>query len=71
MSTEIRGFINPGDDIEGMRFSVDIPKVKDDGTPSEEWHCVEYFETIEEAIQFAQDYFGADENGMVCLISSF
>ena len=50
-------------------FYVDIPKVKGDGKPSEEWYSVDSFSTREEALKFAQDSFGADENGMVSLIS--
>ena len=49
-----------------MHYAVDIPSY--DG---EEWVNVEYFETREQAIEFAQDRFGADEEGNVCLISKF
>jgi len=48
-----------------LRFAVDIPK-----SDSEEWECVDYFYTKEEAIQFAKEKFGADENGHINLISS-
>lgn len=58
-------------DPEIFKAAVDIPKVDDDGTPSDEWYCVDYFKTKEEAIKYAQEHFGADENGMVSLISTF
>ena len=52
--------------IEKTRYYVDVP-------PSsfnfDEWHNVEDFDSYEEALKFAQDNFGADEKGMVCLIS--
>jgi len=56
--------------IDEYHFAVDIPKVNPDGTPSEEWYCVEYFKTKMEAIQFAREFFGADYEGNVCLISN-
>ena len=61
------------DDIidEELHFAVDIPKIGEVGTPSEEWYCVDYFKTKQEALQFVQDKFGADENGMISLISNF
>ena len=51
--------------ITEMKFAVDIPQAD-----KEEWLAVEYFYTKEEAIKFAQEKFGADENGMVGLISN-
>jgi hypothetical protein len=45
-------------------FYVDIPQLD-----SEEWVNVETFDSKEEAIAFARDKFGADENGNVSLIS--
>lgn len=59
------------EEFEKIHHSVDIPKVNCDGTPSEEWYCVDYFESKEAAIKYAQEHFGADENGMVCLVSKF
>jgi hypothetical protein len=56
---------------EEFHFAVDIPKVEGDGRPSEEWYCVEYFKTKGEALKFAQEFFGADENGNINLISNF
>lgn len=52
-------------DITGMNFAVDIPQLS-----TEEWVCVEYFKTKKKAIKFAQEKFGADEKGLVSLISS-
>ena len=57
-------------DMEEYRFAVDIPKVDGSGRPSEEWYCVEYFKSREEAIAFTQEHFSADSEGKVCLISS-
>ena len=69
---KVRGFINPSntEDIEYMHYSVDIPQVFN-GDPIDEWKCIEYFETREEAIKFAQEHFEADDEGMICLISTF
>lgn len=56
-----------------IKFAVDIPQwlpeYKEEDS-EREWMCVDYFETREEALKFAQENFGADENGMVCLISN-
>lgn len=43
---------------------VDIPQLN-----TEEWLNVKSFETQEEAIAYAKQTFGADDNGMVSLIS--
>lgn len=59
-----------GKDIEEYHFAVDIPQTFD-GDPIDEWKTVEYFQNRDEAVKFAQEHFGADENGMVCLISTF
>lgn len=50
-------------------FAVDIPHV--DRIDSGEWTCLETFPTREEAIAWAMEKLGADENGMICVISSF
>jgi len=50
--------------IEEHHFFVDIPQ-----SDKEEWLNIQSFSTREEAIDFAQFKFGADENGMVSLIS--
>ncbi len=52
-----------------ITFYVDIPKVDGDGKPSQEWYTVESFRTKQDAIDFAKEHFGADDNGMVSLIS--
>lgn len=52
------------DDERSITFYVDIPQLD-----SEEWLNVETFKTRHEAIEFAKERFGADENGMVRLVS--
>ena len=56
------------DDLEN-HFAVDIPHV--DRIDRGEWTCLETFSTREEAIAWAMEKLGADENGMICVISSF
>jgi hypothetical protein len=51
--------------------SVDIPRINHSGRPEEYWRTVEYFKTKEEAIAYAREHFGADEEGRVCLVSTF
>ena len=62
-------------DVEAFEMnhhSVDIPKVNSNGVPSSEWYCVkDDFNSKEEAIKYAQEHFGADETGMVCLVSNW
>lgn len=53
-----------GLDINYLPYAVDIP-----AEFGYEWAAIEYFETKEEAIKFAQEKFGADESGNVCLVS--
>lgn len=52
------------EDDRTVTFYVDIPQ---EGT--DEWKNIESFKNREDAIAFAQEKFGADENGMVSLIS--
>lgn len=47
-----------------MVWAVDIPNFN-----SEQWDEVTVEETREAAIRFAQERFGADENGCICLVS--
>lgn len=49
-----------------VTFSVDIPNAV-----SNEWICVKEFGTKAKAIAYARKHFGADENGMVSLISEY
>jgi hypothetical protein len=58
------------DDSE-IQASVDIPAVGIDGMPTTGWRELATFKTKEEAIQWAQEHLGADENGMICVISEF
>jgi len=53
---------------EAPLFFVDIPQMRGNNG-SDEWRNIATFHSREEAIQFAKDNFGADDNGMVCLIS--
>jgi hypothetical protein len=52
------------EDFRTATYVVDIPNEH-----SAEWINVAEFKTREEAIDFAQSRFGADENGMISLIS--
>lgn len=47
-----------------MNFALDIPQLNDDA-----WQNVSYFETLEEAIKYAQEHFGADDAGRITLVS--
>lgn len=49
---------------EGKEHYVDIPQLG-----KEEWLNVLFFSTRQEAIDYAKETFGADDNGMVSLIS--
>lgn len=51
------------------KFAVDIPHVH--RIDSGEWTNLATFTTKEEAIKWAMEKLGADENGMICVISSF
>lgn len=52
--------------------AVDIPtaSVKGNGV-NDEWYALEYFYTKEEAIKWAQENLGADEEGRICVVSTF
>jgi hypothetical protein len=50
-------------------FAVDIPHVS--RIDSGEWTNLATFKTKEEAIQWAQEHLGADEEGRICVISEF
>lgn len=58
------------DDSE-IKAAVDIPAIGVDGIPTTGWRELATFKTKEEAIKWAQQYLGADENGMICVISEF
>lgn len=49
-------------------FYVDIPQ-QIDGKLQEEWVNLETFLTRDEAIQYAKEHLGADDNGMISVIS--
>lgn len=50
-------------------FYVDIPSIESVTNEDGPMIAVEQFATREEAIAFARDKFGADENGRICLVS--
>lgn len=54
-----------------FKHSVDIPQMSAFGGPSDEFRCVAEFSSREDAIAYAKEHFGADDNGMVCLVSSW
>lgn len=49
-----------------ITYHVDIPR---SDINNKEWINVENFNSRSEAIKFAMKHFGADENGMICIIS--
>lgn len=51
-------------EYEKIKYYVDIPNAL-----SDEWINIKTFDTKEEAIKFAQEIFGADENGLISIIS--
>lgn len=53
--------------MENKMFLIDVPSPLADGT----WHEIGQFDTKEEALEFVQNAFGADEEGRICLISEF
>lgn len=59
------------DDIE-YHVAVDIPDINNIRQGKcDEWICIDYFLSKEEAIKWAMENLGADENGMICVISTF
>lgn len=48
------------------KYIVDIPS---SDLNESDWIAIKYFDSHKEAIEFARKYFGADEEGRVCLIS--
>ena len=54
------------------KFALDVPPSYPDRHGSyEEWKNVKTFKTKEEAIAFGKEHFGCDDNGMICILSSF
>jgi hypothetical protein len=49
-----------------LEYAVDIPNGSD---PEGEWVNLGYFETREEAIAYAREALGADEDGRIGLVS--
>ena len=54
-------------------YSIDIPQLNSQtGIPSDEWRCIAEFPNDRAAaIKFAMEHLGADENGMICVISEY
>lgn len=50
---------------EETQFYIDVPPTNG----SDEWHHVATFKTKKEAIEYAKKHFGADENGMISIVS--
>lgn len=56
-----------GDQEKKIKYFVDVPPPNP--LNNKDWTCVANFDSEEEAIVFAQKYYGADKNGKVDLIS--
>ena len=61
-------FIDDENDLTPTYY-VDIPQCGTDGLPKDEWRNIADFKIKQEAIDFAIKYLGADENGMISVIS--
>lgn len=62
----------PEQPVEEHHAAVDVPPHHpNQGGLWEDWTNLESFETKEQAIEWAQKHLGADENGMICVISTF
>ena len=57
------------EDFRTSSFFVDIPAIDYNGNPKDEMINVAEFKTKDDAIKFAKDKFGADDNGMISLVS--
>jgi hypothetical protein len=49
-------------------FAVDVPPRNP--SSQESWHEVNVFASREEAIEFVKKYYGADDDGRVCLVTA-
>jgi len=49
-----------------LKYAVDIPNSV---CLVDAWVTIDYFETRSEAVQYAQEMFGADEEGRIGLVS--
>jgi hypothetical protein len=50
-------------------YYVDLPSIDGIGNPDCPMIAVDNFPTREEAIAFAREHFGADDEGRICLVS--
>lgn len=57
------------DYTDNFKYAVDVPPGVLEKFGDTPWINVDYFNSYEEALEFVQDKYGADENGKVCLIS--
>lgn len=62
--TKIMRVIDDNDD-RTPTFYIDVPKTNG----SDEWTSVKEFKYKPDAIAYAKEKFGADENGMICIVS--
>lgn len=60
--------MNPRGSEQSFEAFVGLPSLEWTGFPVEP---LKYFYTKEEAIKWAQEKFGADEEGRICLVSTF
>ncbi len=62
---QIYQFLVYGIETEELHFYVDVPNT----CGGDEWQNILTCDTREEAIKYAMEKFGADENGCICLVS--
>lgn len=60
-----------GGDETSLGFAIDIPNsnIIPDVTPESPWINMGYFDSWQEALKYAKEYFGADDEGRICIIS--
>lgn len=60
------------EDIQEYKAAVDIPNIINIREGDyDQWTNVQEFYSKEDALKFAQEHFGADEEGRICIISTF
>ena len=57
------------EELDKVFYYIDIPQFEP-GNEEKEWLNVFSSKNKKECIKFAMDYFGADENGMISLITN-
>ena len=58
-----------GKEFDGVFYYVDIPQFESDND-EKEWLNIFSSRSKDACIEFAMNYFGADENGMISLITN-